>query len=94
MDKWARRSKLDRAKMRPAELYIACFDIDFSWLPEEITEFIRLWKYGIALDEIADKLDRPIDDVVMLLYDLSTRGKVKQRRGGLYGEVREQKNAG
>jgi hypothetical protein len=87
MNKYLQRERIDKAKMRPPELYIACEDIDFSWLPEEIAEFIRLWTFGYSLEAIATNLDRPLDDVTILLYDQASKGKVQARKGGLYGSL-------
>jgi hypothetical protein len=76
----------DKWKLRPeAELVIALDDLDFSWYPKEITFVQQTWKQGLHIAEIAKKLDRDQDEVAALIMHLARRGKIKLRKGGVFG---------
>lgn len=76
-----------KAKLRPTELYIALDNLDFSWYPSEIPEVIRAWETGMHIADIASALDRSINEVFLLLLDLASKGKIKEREGGVFGNV-------
>ena len=65
--------------------YIALGNLDFSWDKTEIPKVIRYWDSGYSLDKISVKINRRIEDVFLLLYDLSLKEKIKERKGGLFG---------
>ncbi len=58
------------------ELYIACADWNFAWTPGELVEFKRLWRGGVDLLEMAERLRRPDYEVALLLVDLAERGEI------------------
>lgn len=68
---------LDYAKR--GELYIACADWNFAWLPEELAEFKRLWRQGVKLPELAEQLGRPDYEIALLVMDLAERGEIGGR---------------
>jgi len=77
----------DLKQYRPKEeLYIACYDMNFSWLPQDVKKVIRLWEYGLSLKEIGKHLRRDLDEIAILLIDLGRQGKIKSREGGIYGQ--------
>lgn len=81
-----RRQKRDDKKVRPkSELYIALTDIDFSFYEEEIEEVIDSWEDGEHISDIAEKLDREVDEIAVLIIDLGRKGKLERRRNGVYG---------
>lgn len=71
-------------KRTPKEqLYIACEELDFSWYKNEIDTVRKAWEEGLPLWEIADKLHRTQEEVLILLLDL----KIEKRAGWVYGKV-------
>lgn len=66
---------------RRCEVYIACADWNFAWLPEELNEFKRLWRQGVKLPELADRLRRPDYEIALLVMDMAERGEIEERRG-------------
>lgn len=68
-------------------IYIALDDMNLDWMPADVKLFDQLWKEGVPVKEIARKLKRPAKEVVILLYDRASKGKVKPRKGGLEGEL-------
>jgi len=73
-------------KYRPREqLYIACADMDFSWYRDEVKQFRQWWREGVSLDEMAERLNRDVDEVAILVIDQKRKRKIKNRPGGLWG---------
>lgn len=68
------------------QVYIALEDIDFIWDEKEVKKFILMWNSDFPVEKIAKKLNRPIDDVAMLVYDQALKSKIEPRDGGLMGE--------
>jgi len=66
--------------------YIALEDLNFAWLEEEIVTVIQMWSEGRPIWDIADALKRPQEEVLILLVDLSMKGGIKERIGGVYGD--------
>ena len=82
--------KNDSRKMRPREeLYIALSELDFSWYPGEVEQVARLWRKGLHIAEIAERMERDIDEVAILIMDLARRGIVEPRKNGAMGEVQK-----
>jgi len=67
------------------EVYIACYDMNFSWFEEDVEKVIRYWKYGLSIAEMGKRLRRDTDEIGILLIDLAKKGKIKPREGGLFG---------
>lgn len=66
---------------RGGEFYIACADWNFAWLPDELSTFRRLWRQGVSLLEIAERLGRPDYEVAILVMDMAERGEIGGRGG-------------
>ena len=66
--------------------YIALENLNFAWLEEEILLVMRMWNEGRAIWDIADALKRPQEEVLILLIDMSMKGGIKERIGGVYGD--------
>lgn len=65
--------------------YIACEDIDFTWCTTEVRLFDELWQQGLSIVVIANKLEREVDEVVMLVIDRARVGAIDCRTGGIFG---------
>ena len=90
MQRWERQQARDKAKTTPAEpLYIALEDFDLSFFPGEVKEAKELWKQGLSIPAMAEQMEREVEEVFILLYDLATKGKIKNRPNGLFGAVKE-----
>lgn len=77
----------DSRKMRPREeLYIALSELDFSWYPGEVEQVAQLWREGLHIADIAEKMKRDIDEVVILIMDLARRKMIGPRKNGALGE--------
>jgi len=74
--------------MRPREeLYIALSELDFSWYPGEVEQVAQLWREGLPVADIAEKMERDIDEVAILIMDLARQKKIEPRKNGAAGEV-------
>jgi hypothetical protein len=80
----------DSRKRRPREeLYIALSELDFSWYPGEVEQVAQLWRKGLPVADIAEKMKRDIDEVVILIMDLARRDVIGRRKNGALGEVQK-----
>jgi hypothetical protein len=78
----------DKFKLRPAvEMYIACQEFDFSFIPSEVEKVKMLWRYGLSVYNIGVQLKRPAEEIMILLIDLSSQGKIQRRQGGALGNI-------
>lgn len=68
--------------------YIACFNLDFSWSEKQVKRVIAYWNSGYHIAEIAEKVDRIIDEVAILIIDLARKEKIEERQGGVFGGKR------
>jgi hypothetical protein len=46
---------------------------------------IAYWNSGYHISEIAEKVNRIIDEVAILIMDLVRKGKIEERKGGVFG---------
>lgn len=65
--------------------FVACQDWNFCWIPEELQTFLRLWKEGKPIWEIAEQIGRPIKELAILIIDLAEREEIRPRPGGVFG---------
>lgn len=65
--------------------YIALLDLDFSWNKKQLNRVKVYWEAGYHIAEIAEKVDRIIDEVAILIIDLSRKGEIEERPGGAFG---------
>ena len=65
--------------------FIALMDLDFSWSWPKITLVRKLWIEGYKISEIAEQVDRIIDEVAILIMDQARKGKLHPRPGGVFG---------
>ena len=78
--------ELKHARNHEEPKYIALEDLNFAWLEEEIVTVIQMWSEGRPIWDIADALKRPQEEVFILLVDLSLKGRIRKRAGGVYGD--------
>lgn len=76
--------------------YYALTDFDLSYAPIEFDYTVQKWKEGVPVPEIHEQIkkkfnhDRSIEEIILLLFDLSYNGLIKKRKGGLLGWVKEE----
>lgn len=76
------------AKTRPKdELHICLEKLDFSWYKKEVEKVKNMWEEGHHIKDIAQVMDREVDEVFLLLLDLIRRKKIKSRENGIYGRL-------
>jgi hypothetical protein len=68
-------------------LYVACLNFDFVWDEDDVEKAKELWKSGLHIGDMAKELNRDVDELALLLFDLAARGKIRPRRGGAVGWV-------
>lgn len=71
-------------KQRRRQLYIACEDLDFVWSLSELRKFREMWNEGYSIVDIADELDRPQEEVAILILDQSNKGNIQPRKNGIF----------
>jgi hypothetical protein len=71
----------------PPEQYIMFLhdDINWGWTHAEINTFTRLWKKGVSIWEIAEKMERDPDESVLLAIALCRDKRIRRRPGGMWG---------
>ncbi|HJV46616.1 MAG TPA: helix-turn-helix domain containing protein [Bacillota bacterium] len=67
------------------KVYVALEELNFVWDEVEIDQVKKLWRQGTPIDEIAEVMDRDIDEIGILIIDQCRKNKIKQRPGGLWG---------
>ena len=66
-------------------MIVAFADYNLAYTPDEIDQFIELWKAGNHIADIYDALQRHEVEVEILALYLGHRGKIKPRPGGVWG---------
>lgn len=69
-------------------IYIACEDLDFVWNEHDLIHFKNEWDDGASIFELCEKLNRPQNEVALLILDLSAKGFIQQRSGGVFGHAK------
>lgn len=81
VDEW--RDRKERLSL--PQTYVAGDEFEYLWSRREKKEFIKLWIEGCNMNELCYILDRPWQDIMILIMDLEKKGKVDGRlilRGG------------
>jgi len=60
-------------------------NLDFSWKDEDVSSVQGMWEMGVGIKEISEKIKRRADEVFLLLMDLGLKGKIKKRKGYVWG---------
>jgi len=60
-------------------------EIDFVWEEKDITSVQAMWKNGTGLKEVSEKVKRRPEEVFLLLMHLCLEGKIKVRKGFVWG---------
>ena len=80
-----RQSRRDKGKKTDERLYIALLNNDLSFTHEEVSKVKTMWKAGADVYKMAQDMDREPSEIMALLIDLSERGKIESRPGGIFG---------
>lgn len=72
-------------KKQRKKIYIALEEIDFNFDTFEVKKVINEWRSGLSIHEIAESIDRDIDETFLLLFDLAKKEKIEKRKGGIWG---------
>lgn len=65
------------------------FDFHWEWALEEKRAVVAGWRKGASVWALAEQLKRDPDELMLLLIDLSRRGKIKPRPGWVWGKSSE-----
>lgn len=69
--------------------YIACEQYRFDWTDKDLKIFRTLWRQGVHIADIAEKLRRKPAEVAFLVIDQADRNKIGQRPGACWGEPKK-----
>lgn len=65
---------------------IACEDLDFMWTLTDIKLCKSMWIQGFSIWDMARALERDVDEVTLLIIDLSRKEEIQNRVGGARGK--------
>jgi hypothetical protein len=52
-----------------------------------VEQVAQLWRKGLHIADIAEKIKRDIDEVAILIMDLARRDVIEPRKNGVAGEA-------
>ena len=81
------KTKIKREQDNYYNDYI-CFlndSIDFSWKKEDVLRVKALWNMGYSIENISIDIERPIDEIALLIIDQARKNKIAARKGGIFG---------
>ena len=65
---------------------ILCEEFQFDSTEEELRIFRNLWNEGRSLEQIADELNRELEEIVFMIFDQAYKSKIEPReKSFLYG---------
>jgi hypothetical protein len=67
------------------KVYIALEELNFIWDFRQVRELDEMWRRGFSLQYMAEYFDRDPDEVAILLMDRLRRGRIRPRKGGIFG---------
>ena len=65
--------------------YTLCFEQDMFWDRKEVLYLEKLWDNGKSLTFMEEKFQRDNYEIILLLLDRITQGKINPRHGGIEG---------
>ncbi|QKE74749.1 helix-turn-helix domain containing protein [Arthrobacter citreus] len=65
------------------KVVIVLEELDFTWDESEVKEFVRLWKEGASIWDLAKTFQRPQAEIALLIMDQVIKGRIKPRKIGL-----------
>lgn len=68
--------------------YIACEQVNFTWSDLDVLQADHMWREGLSIEDMAVAFNRPVNEVFILLLDRLDSGRIKKRRGGMFGNAR------
>jgi len=80
-----KRIEMKYLKKQRQKVYIACENLDFVWDEREVHEIEHMWSKGLSIHDIARSFGRDPDEVAILIVDRARQGKIKPRKGGVFG---------
>lgn len=75
-----------------SDLYFALDYCNLDWKQNQLVLVEEFWKRGTPLDEIARLVRRPPREVFVLIFDRIDQGYIQQRKGSIFGDVKQRKN--
>lgn len=60
-------------------------NLNFVWNTKVIENVIVMWNKGTPMPDIAKKVGRNNEETFLLLMDLSLHGRIKKRKGYIWG---------
>lgn len=60
-------------------------EINLDFTEEEVELFKVMWKAGISLQDMAERLNRPQVEIVLLIIDLNYHDEIGPRKIGVFG---------
>lgn len=67
-------------------MYIMLTKCEFGWTEDEIRRVKEDWRAGVPIEETAAALERPALEVFLLVVDQCEQGRLRARKGSIYGE--------
>lgn len=77
-------------KHSSVNIHLALEDSNLVWDTKKVLKVIMLWNEGLSVHDICKKVSRPIEDLVPLLVDIALKGQLKEREGGIFGNLANQ----
>lgn len=75
-----------------SDLYFALDYCNLDWKQNQLVLVEELWKRGTPIDEIARLVRRPPREVFVLIFDRIDQGYIQQRKGSIFGDVKQREN--
>lgn len=72
-------------------VYYVCPSSDFIWDEKDIILFREMWQNHEPIRDIANRLARNVDEILLLIMDQAELGKIRQRKGGVFGKGDKQR---
>ncbi|GKV55991.1 hypothetical protein NCCP2222_19380 [Sporosarcina sp. NCCP-2222] len=73
------------ARHEDAHVLLEGMVIKWYWSKDEIIEFRKLWRAGVDVESIAEKLNTNSNSIALLVMDQAMTDVIKPRPGGLFG---------
>ncbi len=78
---------ISRNLVQRQNLYIACEQFNFVWDECEVFQFETMWNDGADIYEIAEALNRYVDEVLLLVIDRANKMKIDSREYGVFSKA-------
>lgn len=68
-----------------SEKYIACADMNLEWDSADVDFVAMMYRKDFSILEMSAVLQRPCDEISILITDLFRKQKISLREMGIYG---------